>query len=158
MQPFWVPARGGGAELELDRCSDCGGVWFDAGEVERATGKRVSASGGATRRACPRCKRALSEATLGARIAVEACGTCRGVFLEARDVDALARSSSAKAPPGTGFVCEGCGQRRPFSEAQPTLTGLVCGACATPDAPPVEEKPAASRSVFSRFVGWLSGE
>jgi hypothetical protein len=55
-------------------------------------------------------------------------------------------------------VCEGCGQRRPFSEGQPTLTALVCAACATPDAPTAEEKPAASRSVFSRFVGWLSGE
>ena len=41
LQPFWVPARRLGDEVELDRCSDCGGVWFDAGELSDASGKSV---------------------------------------------------------------------------------------------------------------------
>ena len=39
LQPFWVPARRLGDEVELDRCNDCGGVWFDAGELSDASGK-----------------------------------------------------------------------------------------------------------------------
>ena len=55
LQPFWVPARRLGDEVELDRCSDCGGVWFDAGELSDASGKAVTASKVRTDRSCPAC-------------------------------------------------------------------------------------------------------
>lgn len=156
MQPFWVPARTGGAELELDRCSDCGGVWFDFGELGRATGKKLTVAEEEVRRRCPECKEPMLQSQLDGRIAVETCARCHGTFLEARDLDMLAKGSTRQAPGGTGFVCEACGNRRPFSEANATLTGLACGACVKPNEPPPPEQ-AASQSVFSRFVGWLSG-
>ena len=39
LQPFWMPASRIGGEVELDRCRECGGVWFDAGELTEASGK-----------------------------------------------------------------------------------------------------------------------
>lgn len=156
MQQFWVPARTGGAELELDRCNDCGGVWFDFGELGRATGKKLTVGEDEVRRRCPQCRVALVQSTLDGAIAVETCSKCHGTFLEARDLDALSKGAQRQAPGGTGFVCESCGNRRPFSEAQTTLTGLVCAACAKPEEAVAPEQ-AEKKSVISRFVGWLSG-
>lgn len=159
LQAFWVPSRRSGEELELDRCHECGGVWFDAGELLKASGRAVTAGGDTTGLSCPTCEVPLVEATLTGGIAVETCGTCAGTFLESRDMARLASPSGARpAVTGSGFVCEQCGARKPFSQAQPTLTGMQCEACVSarhpPPAPP--EKAVAS-SAFGRFVGWLRG-
>lgn len=160
LKPFWVPARAGAEELELDRCNECGGVWFDAGELHRASGRTVAARAEETDRACPLCHLPLREGTMTGGVEVETCRKCRGTFLEARDMDALVKKApERRAPGGTGFVCDGCGERKPFSQAQPTLTGLECAACAQARAapPPSDEKKEAT-SLFGRFAGWLRGE
>ena len=160
MQAFWVPSRKAGAEVELDRCNDCGGVWFDAGELSAASGRAVTEVGEETDRRCPACEVALVEASLAGAIEVETCPECEGTFLEARDMDALVKKGKAKqAPGGTGFVCDGCGERKPFSLAQATLTGLECAACVkAKNAPPAPVEKAEASSVFGKFVGWLRGE
>ncbi len=38
MESFWVQSRNPGIDVELDRCHSCGGVWFDSGELEVASG------------------------------------------------------------------------------------------------------------------------
>jgi Zn-finger nucleic acid-binding protein len=160
LQAFWVPSRRTGEELELDRCHDCGGVWFDAGELAKASGRSVTVSAEPTDRQCPTCNVALMEATLTGGISVDSCATCRGTFLEARDMAALSSASGSRpAVAGSGFVCEQCGERKPFSEAQPTLTGMQCEACVRAKNPPLAPpEKAASASTFGRFVGWLRGE
>ena len=161
LQPFWVPARRLGAEVELDRCSDCGGVWFDAGELADASGKSVTSSKEKTDRSCPACGARLLQGTLADGPEVETCPSCKGTFLEARDLDALAKKakSSVRAPHGTGFICDACGARRPFSEGQPTLTGLECLDCVKEHAePPPTEAQEEARSTFGKFLGWLRGE
>jgi DNA-directed RNA polymerase subunit M/transcription elongation factor TFIIS len=55
LQPFWMPASRIGGEVELDRCRECGGVWFDAGELTEASGKTVRAPMGPSARNCPSC-------------------------------------------------------------------------------------------------------
>lgn len=162
LRPFWVPSKTQGEELELDRCNDCGGVWFDAGELTKASGRAVKLGAAKTDRLCPGCHAPLREAELTGGVAVESCAKCRGTFLEARDMDALVKRAAPKRAPsshGTGFVCDSCGERKPFSQAQPTLTGLECEACARAHAspPPSDEKKAA-QSLFGRFAGWLRGE
>jgi Zn-finger nucleic acid-binding protein len=158
MQSFWLPAKGGGAEVELDRCTDCGGVWFDAGELSQATGRQVTASRAAVSRLCPSCRVPLMHGTLQGDIGVETCARCKGTFLEARDLEALKkRASSLSAPGGSGFVCEECGKRKAFSDGHATLTGLVCTSCAEVAEPPPPVKEEA-RSTFSSFLGWLRGD
>lgn len=160
LQPFWVPARRLGDEVELDRCSDCGGVWFDAGELSDASGKSVTATRVKTDRSCPACGAALLQAQLADGPEVETCPSCRGTFLEARDLDALAKKapSSRRPPNGTGFICDGCGARKPFSEGQATLTGLECGDCMKDRQGPPPPEKEAQRSAFGKFLGWLRGQ
>lgn len=160
LQPFWVPSRTAGDELELDRCNDCGGVWFDAGELSKASGRTVKQNPQETDRQCPACDVPLRDGLLQGGVEVETCALCHGTFLEARDMDALVKRAPAKrAPGGTGFVCDACGQRKPFSHAQATLTGLECNECVQANQPPpASEEKAASSSVFGKFVGWLRGE
>lgn len=159
MRPFWVPSRRRAEELELDRCSDCGGVWFDAGELTQASGRTVKASREATDRDCPGCGVTLVRGTMSGEVDVETCPRCRGTFLEARDLDALMEKAPRKsAPGGSGFVCDACGQRRPFSHAQATLTGLECHECAARAAEPAPSAEARAPSRFGGFMAWLRGE
>lgn len=159
MQPFWLPAKTLGSEVELDRCADCGGVWFDAGELVAASSKEVRATSTKTDRPCPSCTAMLVQGRIVDGPAVETCASCRGTFLEARDLDALAKKArQSTAPSGTGFVCDSCGERKPFSAAQATLTGLECAECVKRQASP---QPSAEReekrSAFAGFLGWLRG-
>lgn len=183
MQPFWLPSsKVEGAEVELDRCNDCGGVWFDAGELAEATRRAVTPGTQRTDRQCPECQVPLVQGAL-ARLAeesdgersrrrrhaeessvdVETCAQCKGTFLEARDMDALTKrpapKKTASAVGGTGFVCDGCGERKPFSLAQPTLTGMECDVCVAANKhPPAAPEQAERAGVFGKFLGWLKGE
>lgn len=160
MQPFWLPAKGTRDEIELDRCNDCGGVWFDAGELRAATSRALKREGEATDRQCPACDVPLVTATLGP-LAVEVCDECDGTFLEARDLDRLKQTTKSRpavsSGGGSGFVCDECGERKSFSHARPTLNGVSCDSCVekAPAAPPEQ---AESVSAFGRFLGWLKGE
>ncbi|MFO0595832.1 MAG: zf-TFIIB domain-containing protein [Myxococcaceae bacterium] len=161
MQPFWLPAKKPGLEVELDRCGDCGGVWFDGGELQEACGRTVTEAEAETDRICPECDVPLLEGQLAGGVEVETCGECDGTFLEARDLDALVKKQKKKAaaPGGTGFVCDECGERKPFSEAEATLTGLECNACVKKKKEePAPEAKKKSASMFGSFLGWLRGE
>ncbi len=160
MQPFYVPSKNAGsAEVELDRCGQCSALWFNAGEIEAALGKTLRRRQGSSTRTCPSCRVRLEAAVLDGSIEVERCGSCQGVFLDGRDVAAITKTRKAvqRAPGGSGFVCESCGERRPFGEATSTVTGLVCAACAKPQEP---EPPAEAqkRSVLARFMTWFSDD
>lgn len=76
--------------VELDRCAFCKGLWFDAGELEKVLGKKLSgALGGEIRaRMCPHCEVNLHAVTLG-EVQVDVCTTCRGVFLDSGELKAL---------------------------------------------------------------------
>lgn len=162
MQAFWAPPRKGGEELELDRCNTCGGVWFDAGELLAASGRAAKSTREPTDRPCPVCHVGLELGVLSNGVEVETCPRCRGTFLEARDLEAITRRTPSKGSlavkGGTGFVCEGCGERKPFSQGEATLTGLECRACIDArQAPPTEAKQVEATSAFGRFLSWFSG-
>lgn len=161
MQPFWLPSSQGGDEVELDRCNDCGGVWFDGGELSEATRRTVTAGKQKTDRRCPECDVPLFRGVMAGGVDVETCAECKGTFLEARDLEAIVKKKSTRAgaPGGTGFVCDGCGERKPFSLAQATLTGLECDTCvAAKRSAPAEPAQAEKASVFGKFLGWFRGE
>jgi Zn-finger nucleic acid-binding protein len=87
--------------IEVDLCPDCGGLWLDAGEIERlggadnnqVSGLRAALAGSAaaersdTPTACPACPGGLVEVKLGT-IQIEYCKRCRGVFLDKGELDA----------------------------------------------------------------------
>lgn len=156
MQPFYVPARGGAGEVELDRCGQCGALWFNAGEVETALGRTVRRRQGGSSRSCPSCRVKLEAAMLEGKIEVERCGSCAGVYLDSHDVEALGQTRTRRRTAGgSGFECEACHQRRPFGEAQCTVTGLVCTGCAARLSTPESSVQAEKRSLLDRFFIWL---
>jgi len=84
-------------DIEIDRCSGCGGIWFDAGELEelrRLRGarsidvgdKRLGKRHNSTRNyRCPRCAAQMLTMVDAAQshIEFESCGECSGTFLDA---------------------------------------------------------------------------
>lgn len=156
MKSFWVQSRNPGIDVELDRCHKCGGVWFDAGELETATGRSVIKSMRASDRFCPRCFIPLLNAELTAGVAVESCRTCKGTYLDSRDMHTVTRSAPVKPPEDVSFVCESCGQRKPFATAQPTARGTECGDCFVRNGSAAASEDVKARaSVFGSFIGWL---
>jgi len=99
------------ADIEVDICGECRGMWLDQGELERiqATVERdYSAELGQvpdkTRRAyqaarqmggkdlsCPKCEGAMSKVEHGycSQIVVDVCPSCRGIWLDQGELQAL---------------------------------------------------------------------
>lgn len=159
MRTFMVQSRNPNKNVELDRCHACGGVWFDAGELELATGRSVKSTGKPTpTRYCPRCLIPLLNAELGAGIAVESCRHCKGTYLDARDIAQCARQQAAKTPPSVSFACESCKQQKPFAGAEVTPNGTWCADCVAKKGTALDAQAKEKTSVFKAFVGWLRGD
>lgn len=85
------------AGVEVDRCEDCGGIWFDAREMEQLRGTRGAEAidtgdpavgkkyNRVERARCPRCGVAMVRMIDRKQhhLWYEACGTCGGTFLDA---------------------------------------------------------------------------
>jgi PAT family beta-lactamase induction signal transducer AmpG len=93
--------------VEIDRCRDCKGLWFDAGEIEALNDRKAAAEldtgSVATGRNldaiqdydCPRCGEVMTS-TADARqphISFETCSACQGSFLDAGELRDLAHLS-----------------------------------------------------------------
>jgi Zn-finger nucleic acid-binding protein len=81
-------------EVELDWCAACGGVWFDAGEVEELLGAGVSlglppAGAAEPDLRCPRCPRRLAKTSLGSTT-LDTCPDNHGIWFDAGELKALA--------------------------------------------------------------------
>ncbi len=88
-------------EVEVDLCPSCGGLWLDAGELEKlGTGAdgdvqklRTALVGSEspdppsdTIVPCPACDGKLREMKLGP-VTIEFCGACNGIFLDKGELD-----------------------------------------------------------------------
>ena len=76
------------AGIQLDRCRSCGGIWFDAGEIEayRRARNEVDTPRNVTpldepARSCPRCESLSLEAGEASSTRIYRCSQCRGKFL-----------------------------------------------------------------------------
>ena len=78
-----------GANLNVDYCPKCKGVWFDRGELEQAMAvadPQLQIPGGAVRlqAPCPRCDKPLyAFAYPQTRVVIERCKACGGLWLDA---------------------------------------------------------------------------
>ncbi len=83
----------GRTPVELDACDACGGLWFDRGELARASTFPPEQVVAGTRSAlkCPRCAVALFDEILGAATPAQSCFRCKGVWAPGPSVDAIIR-------------------------------------------------------------------
>ena len=110
-------SKGGAAEL--DRCPKCQGIWFDDGEVAAIIGANAVPQlkippNAVTKEdlPCPRCGKPLKLFTYpGTVTLIEACGGCRGLWLDGGEIQAIAKSRAEKTP-------------RPSAQATPSREGF----------------------------------
>lgn len=131
MQPLYVD------RVELDRCLNCKGMWFDGGELERVSGKqgvpRMTRPQPACR--CPACASDLWFASLRGCEAL-ACVGCGGCFVTDAQLQRANTVRPASVPqPVMQFICVGCKDRYRVHTGQRVATGLACQRCA-PRLPP----------------------
>lgn len=95
--------------VEVDRCTRCGGIWFDAGELDWLAQSEIAdaidvgaAADGRTMNEvteidCPRCGRPTKHIAdrHKPQIRYEVCLGCEGAFLDAGEFRELARLSLA---------------------------------------------------------------
>lgn len=148
-----------GTEIELDRCGDCGALWFDAGELEQLDRFRARPAGPGFDRICPSCSNPDLDPAVGGHFTSAQCGSCQGTFLDAATVAKLAserlpRLPEAKRSAGElGFVCASCEQRFPYAEANAIARGLVCRDCAKGEG---GAKKPELRGVFDAVFDFLT--
>jgi len=85
-------------DIELDSCPECGGLWFDRGEMELLAGRcgcsveSLSARSGShveeARLKCPTCRRPMDKTLFGQEEPVvgDVCPFCRGLWLDAGEL------------------------------------------------------------------------
>jgi Zn-finger nucleic acid-binding protein len=88
-------------DVEVDLCPSCGGLWLDAGELERIgrgsagdldqlrqalTGSSTPEPASETTTACPACDGKLSEVKVGP-VTIDYCNKCLGLFLDRGELD-----------------------------------------------------------------------
>jgi Zn-finger nucleic acid-binding protein len=131
-----VAASDGGAEVEIDRCGQCGALWFDSGELEMAANLHARPSAAESEHPCPVCRQQMRGAALPRGLFAHRCDSCHGTFLEADTVAALRSDKLPRLPdarpanPATvGFLCARCGQKFPYAKGNATSKGLMCPIC-----------------------------
>jgi Zn-finger nucleic acid-binding protein len=98
---------------EVDLCPRCQGVWFDDGEIREILGPRAvhplpipERAAKAPAQLCPRCRVPLVIfAYPGTMTVIDACRSCRGVFLDSLELEEI---HTARSEPG--MTCPKCGQ------------------------------------------------
>jgi len=99
--------------IELDYCTDCSGVWFDAGELElllesmELEGSSLSldsiltspeAKSSEKRRKCPICRQKMKKATVGhePEVLIDACQRGDGLWFDKGEVGQLITQLAGK--------------------------------------------------------------
>ncbi len=118
--------------VEIDRCIWCGGVYFDAGEIDEAGAGAAALTlyDDVVDVRCPECAVEMSSAELS-RIPAYGCGQCRGIYVQGSQLEALV--GEAQPEPlereALTFRCEGCGQEFPIEDGMASGHGLCCARC-----------------------------
>ncbi len=96
------------AEIELDVCATCEGVWFDGGELDLLLGGETPralaavAPAGEGARPCPRCRKTMDKVNIGSAggVIIDVCtdGRC-GLWFDRGELRTLCRDLTA-----TGWV------------------------------------------------------
>jgi len=102
--------------IELDYCTQCGGVWFDTSELDlflRAAGlpaadftpeallRRPEVKETPHPRKCPLCRQKLRDVAIGEpAIIIDVCRRGQGIWFDGGEITQLLTQLAAKAPSG----------------------------------------------------------
>ncbi len=82
--------------ITIERCSECGGHWFDAGELDKILddlaikGLAVSKDCQESRRNCPKCAIPMFSFKYPQTYAtIEMCKKCKGIWLDAMELEEI---------------------------------------------------------------------
>ncbi len=148
-----------GRELEIDRCGQCGALWFDAGELEMLATHRALAAGPGFEHFCPSCSDPAKDPAVGGAFAAARCNDCQGTYLDGATVAKLKAERLPQppeqlvSPAELGFLCAACEGRFPYADSNATAAGLVCKGCVK-GAVGAREKDL--RDVFDAVFRFLS--
>ena len=99
------------AEVEIDYCTDCGGIWLDAGELEILLGDsgqakiflnsfKIDAYCRETRRKCPICMKKMQKIIVGTSkpfLTLDKCTKAEGLWFDKGELqDVLSRAKLDK--------------------------------------------------------------
>lgn len=136
MDALCISASDGGTELEIDRCAECGALWFDAGELEMAANLHARPSAAESEHPCPVCSQQMRGANLPRGLFAHRCDSCRGTFLDGATVRALNTEKLPRPPDArpknqatVGFICARCSGKFPYAKGNATNKGLMCPGC-----------------------------
>ena len=97
-------------EIEIDRCTRCGGIFLDWGELTGMLRRRLGATAdldGASPRAaeldsrpamCSRCGTPMHQATMAGGVRTDTCDACGGVILDRGELRRIEAALSAGSP------------------------------------------------------------
>lgn len=80
------------ADLVVDRCSTCKGVWMDQSELQRISGSDLSQesynTGPQSGKTCPKCKVKTREVVVPTKdkIILDICGQCHGIWFDQKEL------------------------------------------------------------------------
>jgi uncharacterized protein len=101
--------------IELDYCPGCGGVWFDAGELDllmeagglgdsrgylKSVAGAPEAASPEKKRRCPICRSKMKKAYIDEdrKILIDACPNGDGIWFDGGEVDQLVKQIAEKSP------------------------------------------------------------
>ncbi len=153
-----------GSEVELERCTSCGGFWGERGRIQDNFGPpaQYELVGGMTTRHCVLCRILMTPAKLPAGIDVEVCPACRSMFLDAEELAQIGVRPPARAPrrpglpqpAGTARAAAVPARAAPARAAPPPLPAARAPEAprAPEPAPEAEATPADAPGTFECVV------
>jgi len=102
-------------EVEVDTCSQCGGIWLDRGELvklklaaggralppveqDSEAARKVPPTSGVVKLPCPACSGTLTPLQVG-EVAVDLCSECRGLWLDRGELEVALRALEEEHDP-----------------------------------------------------------
>ena len=129
VQKVATSSQGSRRRVEVDRCPNCRGVWFDAQELDdliedlsKLGELEITCDVGDLH--CPRCEECMSRGHYrGTMVEIDLCRVCKGIWLDPGEFKRI------RAGADRLIVCCDCGQRYsvPKSKAGKTIDCRNCG-------------------------------
>jgi len=119
------------ADVEIDHCTECGGIWLDAGELELLLGEpenakqlldsfKVDSTSPEKLRKCPICDRKLQKVIVGSgqpKLLIDKCRIGDGLWLDKGELqDILDRAQLDKDNKIQKLLADMFGQNHPSQE------------------------------------------